>query len=78
MSESGDGLHLDGVHLLKRVIQDTGSVDDLPSEVLVVHVSDKERLGGEGVLRETNEGEEVSTKLFASRKDEKGRVGLTG
>ena len=50
VSESSNRLHLDSVHLLKRVVQDTGSVDDLPSEVLVVHVTNKEGFGGEGVL----------------------------
>jgi hypothetical protein len=32
------------------VIQDSRGVNNLPSEVLVVHVSDEERFGGEGVL----------------------------
>lgn len=49
MSESSDRLHLDRVHLLKRVVKHTGSVDDLPAEVLVVHVPDEEGFGGEGV-----------------------------
>jgi hypothetical protein len=49
MSESGDGLHLDGVHLLEGVVENSGSVDNLPAEVLVVHVSNEERLGGKGV-----------------------------
>lgn len=49
MSESGNRLHLNGVHLLERVVEDSGRVDDLPPEVLVVHVADEERLGGEGV-----------------------------
>lgn len=49
MSESGNTLHLDRVHLLQRVIQHSRSIDNLPSEVLVVHVTDEERLGGEGV-----------------------------
>jgi hypothetical protein len=49
VSKSGDGLHLDGVHLLEGVVKNSGSVDNLPAEVLVIHVSDEERLGGEGV-----------------------------
>ena len=49
MSESSDRLHLNRVHLLQRVVQDTWGVDDLPSQVLVVHVTDKERFGGERV-----------------------------
>jgi hypothetical protein len=35
-------LHLDGVHLLERVVEDTGSVDDLPAEVFVVHVTNEQ------------------------------------
>lgn len=50
MRQSRDGLHLNRVHLLERVIQDTGGVYDLPSKVFVVHMSDKERFSGEGVL----------------------------
>jgi len=49
VSESSDRLHLNRVHLLQRVVQDTWGVDDLPSQVLVVHVTDKERFGGERV-----------------------------
>ena len=49
MSESGDTLHLDGVHLLQRVVKDTRGVYHLPSQVLVVHVTDEERLCGKGV-----------------------------
>lgn len=54
VGERSDGLHLDRVHLLERVVEHTGRVDDLPSEVLVVHVTDEQRLGGESVLREVN------------------------
>mmetsp|Transcript_19433 Transcript_19433/g.74612 ORF Transcript_19433/g.74612 Transcript_19433/m.74612 type:complete len:651 (-) Transcript_19433:57-2009(-) len=49
MGQRGDGLHLDGIPVLQRVVEDTGGVDDLPWSVLVVSVSDEERLGGEGV-----------------------------
>jgi hypothetical protein len=49
VGERRDGLHLDGVSVLKRVVEDTWGVDDLPATVLVVSVTDKERLGGEGV-----------------------------
>jgi hypothetical protein len=34
------------------VVQHTGRIDDLPPEVLIVHVADEKRLGGEGVLKE--------------------------
>lgn len=50
VSEGGDGLHLDGGELLQRSVQETGSVDHLPSQVSVVHVSDEQGLGGERVL----------------------------
>lgn len=70
MGEGGDGLHLDGVHLLEGVVQDTGCVDDLPSEVLVVHVSDEERLGGEGVLG-GGENEKRSEPLRVSQTNSK-------
>lgn len=49
MSEGGDTLHLDRVHLLEGVVEDSGSVDNLPAEVLVVHVADEKTLGREGV-----------------------------
>ena len=49
MGQGGDGLHLDRVPVLERVVEDSWGVNDLPPEVLVVHVPDKERLGGEGV-----------------------------
>jgi len=49
VSESGNTLHLDSVHLFERVVEYSGSVDNLPSEVFVIHVSDEERFGGESV-----------------------------
>ena len=42
-------LHLDGIPLLERVVQDARRVDDLPPQVLVIGVPHEERLGGEGV-----------------------------
>lgn len=49
VGKSGDTLHFDGVHLLQRVVENTGSVDHLPSKVLVVHVSDEQRFGCERI-----------------------------
>lgn len=49
MGQGGDGLHLDGVPLFKRMIQDARCIYHLPAEVPVVHVADKQRFGGEGV-----------------------------
>lgn len=47
--ERGDALHLDVVHLLERVVEDAGGVDDLPAHVAVVEVADEEGLGRERV-----------------------------
>lgn len=49
VGEGRDGLHLDRVHLLERVVEHSRRVDDLPAQVLVVHVPNEERLGREGV-----------------------------
>ena len=49
MSESGNTLHLDSIHFLQRVIQHSRSIDNLPSKVLVVHMTDKEGFSGESV-----------------------------
>ena len=39
MGQRGDGLHLDGVALFQRVVQNARRVDHLPSHVVVVGVS---------------------------------------
>lgn len=49
MREGGDTLHFDRVHFFKGVIEDSRCVDHLPSEVLVIQVSDEERLGRERI-----------------------------
>lgn len=49
--KSSDGLHFNGVHLLERVVKNTRGINDLPSEVLVVHMTDEQGFGGESVLR---------------------------
>eukprot|EP00962_Isochrysis_galbana_P021975 scaffold6512_cov132-Isochrysis_galbana.AAC.3 len=54
VGERGDGLHLDGVALLERLVQHARRVDDLPAQVLVVHVAHEERLCGEGVRLHVN------------------------
>ncbi len=43
MSQGGDGLHLDGVALLQGMVKDSGRVDDLPAQILVVGVADVQR-----------------------------------
>ena len=49
MSQCSDGLHLNGVTLIERVVEDTWRVDDLPAGILVVSVAHEEVLSGEGV-----------------------------
>mmetsp|Transcript_45283 Transcript_45283/g.98246 ORF Transcript_45283/g.98246 Transcript_45283/m.98246 type:complete len:420 (-) Transcript_45283:60-1319(-) len=49
MSQRCDGCHLDGIAVLQGVVQDTRGVDNLPPQVVVVHVPDVQRLGGERV-----------------------------
>lgn len=49
MGNGGNRLHFNCVHLFKRMVQDTGSVDGLKSQHLVVKVTDEQTLGGEGV-----------------------------
>lgn len=49
MGNGSDTLHLDGVHLLERVVQDTGGIDGLEAQVLVVEVADEQGLGCEGI-----------------------------
>mmetsp|Transcript_13757 Transcript_13757/g.26671 ORF Transcript_13757/g.26671 Transcript_13757/m.26671 type:complete len:232 (+) Transcript_13757:1470-2165(+) len=49
MRQSSDGLHFDGVALLKRLVQNTRGIKYLPPQVLVVHVTNVQRLGGKGV-----------------------------
>ena len=49
MGQGSDRLHLDGVTVFERVVQDTGGIDHLPAQVLVIHVSNEQRLGGESI-----------------------------
>jgi hypothetical protein len=49
VGQSSDGLHFDSVAFFQRVVQYTGGVDHLPSDVIMVHMSDKEGLGCERV-----------------------------
>ena len=56
MSDSGDRLHLNGVHLFKRVVQNTGGVDGLETQHLVVEVANEQTLGGEGVRLDVDVG----------------------
>mmetsp|Transcript_38297 Transcript_38297/g.114685 ORF Transcript_38297/g.114685 Transcript_38297/m.114685 type:complete len:752 (-) Transcript_38297:278-2533(-) len=49
MGQCRHRLHLDGVALLEGMVQYTGGVHDLPTEVSIVGVTDIEGLGREGV-----------------------------
>ena len=49
MRHGRDTLHLDRVHLLEGVVEDSGGINDLPPHVTVVEVSNEEGLGGERV-----------------------------
>jgi len=49
MSQGGDALHLNRVHILERVIQDTRGINHLPSEVFIIKVADEKRLGRKGI-----------------------------
>ncbi len=46
---SGPHLHLNGVALLQRAVEQAGRVNDLPAQVAVVHVPHKQRLRRERV-----------------------------
>lgn len=49
MGHGGDALHLDRVHFLEGVVEDTWCIDNLPTQVLVVEMTDKEGFCGESV-----------------------------
>lgn len=49
VSQGSDGLHFDVVHLVQGLIQDTRGVDNLPSDVVVISVTDEQGLGCEGI-----------------------------
>lgn len=42
-------LHLNGIHLLQRVIKNSRSVNGLEPEVFVIEMAHEQTLGGEGV-----------------------------
>ena len=49
MRECSNGRHLDVVHLLEQVVEDSGGIDDLPAHIAIVEVADEEGFGREGV-----------------------------
>ena len=54
MGKSRDSLHLDRVSLVERMIQNTWRVNNLPSGVLVVSVTDEQVLGCESIRLHIN------------------------
>ena len=56
MSHGSNGLHLNGIPLLERMIKNTRCVNNLPAQVLVVGVSDVQRLGSERVRLDLDVG----------------------
>ena len=84
MGDGGDGLHLDGVHLLERVIEQAGGVDGLKAKVPVVKMADEETLGRERVRLHVHVGagdgaEEARLADVGVAADEKGTgVGVDG
>jgi hypothetical protein len=77
-------LHFNGVHLLKRVVENTGGIDGLESQVLVVKVTNKQTLGGESVGLDIHIGagdasEEAGLSNVGVTADEQGPgVGVDG
>ena len=66
------------------MVEQPGRVNDLPAQILVVRVSDKERLGGEGVWLDLDVGarDRVDERRLAdigeARDDERACVGVDG
>jgi len=54
VSQSSDGLHLDGVSCVERMIKDTWRVNNLPSLVVVIGVSNVQTLRGESIRLHIN------------------------
>jgi hypothetical protein len=49
MSKSSDSLHFDGIPLIKRMVEDSGSVDNLPARVLVISMTDEKTLSSKRI-----------------------------
>mmetsp|Transcript_25357 Transcript_25357/g.59748 ORF Transcript_25357/g.59748 Transcript_25357/m.59748 type:complete len:390 (+) Transcript_25357:1345-2514(+) len=49
VGKSNNGLHFNGVSLFQGMIQDSRRIDNLPAQVLVVAVTNKQRFGGKGI-----------------------------
>ena len=49
VSNSGDRLHFNGVHLLQRVVQNSGGINGLETEVFVIEMANEQTLSSESV-----------------------------
>jgi len=49
MCKSCDSLHFNSVSLIKWMVKDTRSIDNLPFSIFVIGVTDEQTLGGESV-----------------------------
>ena len=49
MSQCSNGKHFNRIPLFQRLVQNPWTVDDLPTEKLVVHMPHKETLGGKSI-----------------------------
>jgi hypothetical protein len=84
MSNSTDGLMLNSVHLLERVVQDTGRIDSLKSQHLVVEVAHVQTLGRERIRLHLNvcPGDGLQERGLAdigeAGNDKCARVGING
>lgn len=56
MRKRANGLHLDRVHLLNGVVEDTRRVNDLPFVVQLVTVAQEQRLGREWLVLHVDVG----------------------
>lgn len=84
MSNCTDGLMFDGVHLLKWVVENTGGVNGLEAQHLVVEVANEKTLGGEGIWLDIDIGpgnalqERRLADIGVSADDESTGVGVDG
>ena len=49
MCQCSNTLHLNCVHILQWVVQDSGSIDHLPAKVFIIQMAHEERFGGESI-----------------------------
>ena len=54
MGKSSDSLHFNGIPLIKWMVEDARSVDDLPAGVFVIGMTYEKTLSGEGIRLNIN------------------------